>query len=418
MPARARRVVRLNNGFQLLFNLLWWMPVFYEYQRQAGLSDGQIFGIQSIYYAAFCLLELPTGLIADRMGQRRSMQLGAAVMAAANLIPVAAPSAAGFLAHFLAVATARSLVSGAASAYLYESLHAHGAGEHYAQAEGTARALGLWAKIACWPLVGILMHLVHAAPYVLTALSAAGGLVCALALPPLPSHLSPPPPAARERPGLRDAVRQSASVLRSSKPLGPLMVQGVGLFTLARICQVNLFQPLLLAKAVPVAEHGSVLSAMTVAEAVGSARPSWVRSRLSDTAAVTVLSLVMALSLAATTAGGALATIGLLCVFAAATGLAFPIQKMLVNSAIPPTPYRTTLLSVESIIDRGVCALVALAVGAFLAAGRLDALLLYAALGTCLLLAAVGLVLRLLRRNGHREPVSPVEADRARAGRP
>ncbi|WP_328540389.1 MFS transporter [Streptomyces sp. NBC_00344] len=399
LPPLARRIVRLNNGFQLLFNLLWWMPVFYEYQRQAGLSDSQIFGIQSVYYVAFCLLEIPTGLVADRIGQRRCMQLGAAVMTAANLVPVAAPTATGFLLHFLAIATARSLVSGASSAYLYESLHAHDAGDHYVQAEGTARALGLWAKIACWPLVGVLMQLAHSAPYVLTAVSAAGSLVCAMALPPVPPHLAPASrvPAA-ERAGLWTSLKQTASVLRTSKPLGPLMVQGVALFTLARICQVNLFQPLLLAKAVPVAEHGAVLSAMTVAEAVGSSRPSWVRSRLSDTAAVTVLSLVMAFSLAATTASGGAGTIGWLCVFAAATGLAFPVQRHLINAAIPTTPYRTTLLSLESIIDRGVCALVALAVGACLAANRLDTLLISAALGTCLLLGIVSLALRLLRR--------------------
>ena len=40
-PTRtARRIIRLNYGFQLLFNLLWWMPVFYAYQKDAGLSDG------------------------------------------------------------------------------------------------------------------------------------------------------------------------------------------------------------------------------------------------------------------------------------------------------------------------------------------------------------------------------------------
>jgi MFS family permease len=395
LPPSARRVVRLNNGFQLLFNLLWWMPVFYSYQRQAGLDDARIFGIQSVYYVAFCLLEIPTGLVADRVGRRRSMQLGAAVMTVANLLPVAAPSAAGFLAHFLLVAGARSLVSGAAGAYLYESLHAHGAGDHYVQAEGTARALGLWAKIACWPLVGVLMHAVHAAPYLLTAACTAGSLVCALALPPAPAGAgtrpAPPPP---RRTGLWTSVKQAASVLRTSRNLGPLMVQGVALFTLARICQVNLFQPLLLARSVPLAEHGAVLSAMTVAEAVGSARPSWVRGRLTDAAAVTVLSLVMAFSLAATTMSGGLGTAGWLCVFAAAAGLAFPVQKLLVNSAIPPTPYRTTLLSLESVLDRGVCALVALAAGACLSAGRLDALLIGAAAATCLLLAGVGWALR------------------------
>lgn len=398
MPRNVLRVIRLNNGFQLLFNLLWWMPVFYEYQKQAGLSDSQIFGIQSIYYVAFCLLEIPTGLLADRIGQRRCLQLGAAVMTAANLVPVAWPSFSGFLLHFLAIAAARSLVSGASSAYLYEYLHANGAGEHYVQAEGTARSLGLWAKIACWPLVGVLMHLQHQAPYLLTAACTLGSLACAGALPALAADHDAQRPLA-ERAGLLSSARQALTLLKSSKSLGPLMVQGVAIFTLARICQVNLFQPLLLDKAIPVADHGAVLSAMTVAEAVGSARPGWVRGKLSDTAAVTVLSLVMALSLAATTMAGAMATIGWLCVFAAATGLAYPVQRNLINAAIPKTPYRATLLSLESIIDRGVCALVALAVGAYLAADRLDALLVHAAVGTCLLLLVVSVVLWFIRRD-------------------
>ncbi|WP_411104567.1 MFS transporter [Streptomyces sp. cmx-4-9] len=412
-PAAVLRVIRLNNGFQLLFNLLWWMPVFYQYQKQAGLSDSQIFGIQSIYYVAFCLLEVPTGFIADRIGQRRCMQLGAAVMTAANLLPVFRPSFTGFLAHFLAIAAARSLVSGASSAYLYEYLHGHGAGEHYVQAEGTARALGLWAKIACWPLVGLLMQVRHEAPYVLTAVSVLGSLACAAALPAVPvrpaaagRHGAAPPPG--EGVGLLDSARQAFKVLRGSRALGPLMVQGVAVFTLARICQVNLFQPLLLEKDLPVADHGTVLSAMTVAEAVGSARTNWVRGRVSDTAVVSALSVVMALTLAATAWSGALGTVAWLCVFAAAAGLAYPVQRNLINAAIPPTPYRATLLSVESIIDRGVCALVALAVGAYLAADRLDALLVHAAAGTCVLLLVVGVALRRVARAG----ASPAAADR------
>ncbi|MDT0379797.1 MFS transporter [Streptomyces sp. DSM 42041] len=412
-PAQAKRLIRLNNGFQLLFNLLWWMPVFYQYQRDAGLSDAQIFAIQGAYYVSFCVLEIPTGFLADRIGHRRALQLGAAVMVAANLIPVASPSVTGFLLHFLTIATARSLVSGAASAYLYESLHARGAGAHYVQAEGTARSIGLWAKIGCWPLVGVLMQMRQELPYVLTAVCALGALACAIALPrlaaptsmrtaPAPSAATGPADGEREGKGtgLLTSLFGALAVFRRSSALGPLMLQGVALFTLARICQVNLFQPLLIDKDVPLTQHGAILSAMTVAEAVASARPEWLRRRLADTTSVTVLSLVLAFTLAATTVAGGAGTVVWLCLFAAATGLAFPIQRNLVNSAIPDSRHRATLLSLESMLDRGVCALAAVAVGAYLAADRLDALLVHSALGTCVLLAAVALVLRRLRRRG------------------
>ncbi|MFD7613103.1 MFS transporter [Streptomyces sp. NPDC059828] len=411
----ARRIIRLNNGFQLLFNLLWWMPVFYAYQRDAGLSDGQIFGIQSIYYIAFCLFEIPTGVIADRIGARNCLRAGAVVMTAANLAPVLAPSYGGFLVHFLAIAAGRSLTSGAASAYLYDGLHAEGSGAHYVRAEGTARALGLAAKVVCWPLVGPLMMLAPQTPYVLSAASAAGSLGCALALPRLA------PLGTRERrqaeKGRRTAfLRDAGTALRcvaGSPWLMLVMVQGVAVFTLSRICQVNLFQPVLLDHGIAEGSHGSVLAAMTVAEAVASARPQWLSRRLSPAAWVSVLSVALAVTLVGVAAGGPWSAVVLLCVFAAITGFVYPLQRSLVNDAIPKAAPRATLLSVESIVDRGVCALAAVAVGAYLAAGRLDALLWQSAAVTCVLMLVIHLMLRRWRA-----AVEPADGEAAETGRP
>lgn len=391
----ARRVIRLNNGFQLLFNLLWWMPVFYAYQRAAGLSDGQIFGIQSIYYVAFCLFEIPTGVVADRVGARTCLRAGAVVMTAANLVPVLAPSYTGFLAHFLAIAAGRSLTSGAASACLYDGLRAEGADSHYLRAEGTARALGLAAKVVCWPLVGPLMSLAHPSPYVLSAASAAGSLGCALALPRIATGGTGAGAGAGGRRGtpLRD-TGAALRALRSSPWLALLMAQGVAVFTLSRICQVNLFQPVLLAHGIPESGHGGVLAAMTVAEAVASARPQWLSRRLSPAAWVSLLSVALAAALAGTTVGGPWAVVGLLCAFAAITGFGYPVQRKLINDAIPEGAPRATLLSVESIVDRGVCAVAAVAAGAYLAAGRLDALLWQSAAVTCVLIPVLHLALR------------------------
>ncbi|WP_052867854.1 MFS transporter [Streptomyces niger] len=406
LTGTARRIIRLNHGFQLLFNLLWWMPVFYAYQKAAGLTDGQIFGIQSIYYVAFCLFEIPTGLIADRIGARNCLRAGAVVMTAANLAPVFSASYTGFLVHFLAIAAGRSLTSGAASAYLYDGLRAERCEEHYLKAEGTARALGLAAKVLCWPLVGPLMALAHPAPYVLSAVSAAGSLACAVALPRSAASVGARDAASSDRTGKASgaarggrgaSLAEAKAALRclaSSPWLALVMVQGVAVFTLSRICQVNLFQPILLDHGIGEASHGGVLAAMTVAEAVGSARPQWLGRRLTPVAWVSVLSLALAGTLAGSTLGGPWAVVTLLCLFAAAAGFAYPVQRKLVNDAVPAHAPRATLLSVESIVDRAVCALAAVAVGAYLSAGHLDALLWHSALATAVLLGAFQLVLR------------------------
>ena len=150
----VRRVIRLYYAFQLFFGLLLWLPIFYEYQRRLGLTNEQIFRIQSIYYIAFLLLEIPTGLFADRFGYRQSIRLGAATLVISNLLPVLLPSYDGFLWHFILIALARSLISGAASAYMYEFMTKHGQGERYKRVEGEARAYSLIGKAGartCFP---------------------------------------------------------------------------------------------------------------------------------------------------------------------------------------------------------------------------------------------------------------------------
>ncbi|MFF3313857.1 hypothetical protein [Streptomyces sp. NPDC002952] len=82
----------------------------------------------------------------------------------------------------------------------------------------------------------------------MSAASAAASLGCVLALP---RRAAPGPPA--EGPGRRrgqgirrDGTARALRTLRGSPALALLMVQGMAVFTLARLCQVNLFQPVLL----------------------------------------------------------------------------------------------------------------------------------------------------------------------------
>ncbi|MBX9766807.1 MAG: hypothetical protein K2X47_06010, partial [Bdellovibrionales bacterium] len=143
-----------------------------------------------------------------------------------------------------------------------------------------------------------------------------------------------------------------------------LMVQGIGLFVLGRICQVNLFQPILVSKAIDVKEFGAVMSLMTIFEAVGSAYPGVTRRLMGDLKAVFALTVIMAGSLAMIPWTGSFGTVAWLCVFATAAGLCFPIQKHMINDAIPYSNQRATILSLESILDRATCAWVAAIVGA------------------------------------------------------
>ncbi|MQS39684.1 MFS transporter [Streptomyces katsurahamanus] len=405
-PPGARRVIRTYNGFKLFTGLLWWLPVFYVYQRHSGLSETEIFRIQSIYYLAFCLLEIPTGALADRFDYRRFVQIGATLLTAANLVPVLWPSYRGFLAHFLLIALANSLVSGAGSAYLYEWLQRGGAVAAYQQAEGSGRAYALTGRIVCLPAAGVLMEWRTPSPYVLSALCCAVGVLLALRLPALPpgpgDSTGPDGDGRRKSWSPRDQLA-AGRMLRRSPLLALVMAQGVAVFTLVRVGQTNLFQPVLAAKDLPLAGFGVMMAGTTLFELAGAARSGWLR-RLGEVRAVFLLTAVMALALALLVPAGLIGAAICLCVFSLAAGLVFPIQRQLVNGAIPGSAHRATLLSTESLIDRAVCALVVLALGGYLSRGQMNQFLVHVAIGTILLMGVLAVLVHRVRRAGPDDP--------------
>jgi MFS family permease len=355
----AKAVVRNYYGFQLFFSLLVWLPIFYEYQKHFGLSDGEIFAIQSLYYLAFCLLEIPTGLVADLWGYRRCLQAGAVALALTHLLPIFDPSYSGFLLHFMGIAVARSLISGASSAYLYEHLKLEGLSDEFRKIEGRSRAYALIAKVFAWAAVGSLMSWHVTSPYWLTFVAALISAVYAWRLPNSPRLIVATETVKDLVPVIGRRLVHSLGLLWRSPYLLFLTLQGIAIFILGRIVQVNLFQPILLSKDIALPLHGMIMAAMTVFEAIGSAYPHSLRKYLHDRNAVFVLTALLGAALILIPSAGLVLAVVILCLFALWGGLAYPIQRQLFNDAIPDSSYRATLMSMESIIDRAACAWVA-----------------------------------------------------------
>jgi len=377
-------------AFQFFFGLLLWAPIFFEYQKQMGLSVAEILMIQSIYQIVFCLFEIPTGYFADRYGHHRSLVVGSVILTIANALPIFSVSYAGFLAHFTLIALSRSFFSGASSAYLYEALAAQGFTHRYKEIEGLSRSLGLVGRVVCWAGVGFMMEWHVTLPYWLTAFSSLIGFGFALALPREVTHA--------HRGDARASFFQTASLawqqLRSNSLLIAIMLQGVAIFVLARAVQVTLYQPILNEKGVSLAYHGTVLSFMTVCEAIGSARPQWLRRWLGDADAVTALTLSLAVSLVAIAQFETWGALLGLCLYSLVAGFSFPIQKQLMNDAISAPGLRATLISVESIIDRGFSALVTLLIAQYMAKQNLAGFLTDSAIATVVVAVLVGAWIR------------------------
>jgi len=355
-------------GFSIFFPLFVWLPVFYQFQKLIGFSDFQIFSLQSFYYWFFLFIEIPTGWIADRFGYRNTLIAAAVFLIISHALVIAHPSYLFFALHYLFVALARSFASGTASAYLYGLLKINGRVNEYKKVEGAARSYGLAVKVFAWFFAGALMSWHLTLPYWLSLFSGALALLFVLSFVPqrkirIKNSNKPM------------AFKQAVISLYHSPFYFLLMLQGVGVFVLARICQVNLFQPFLLERGFSVGSLGVMLSVMTIFEAIGSKQSFLLSKRFKDENAVFYLTALMAVCLfflgktELVQTSIVWITIGF-ALFSLAAGLAFPIQLKLLNDFIPHEDYRATYLSIESILGRAGCAFIIGLMGEVVSQGK------------------------------------------------
>lgn len=379
-----KQTILFYRGFQVFFSLLFWIPIFYAVQKLLGLSDPEIFGIQSIYYLAFIVFEIPTGFIADKIGHRKTMAGGALFLFGANLLPVLMPNYVGFLVHFLLIATARSLVSGSASAYFYDYLKKNEGEDYYKKEEGRARSWSLIARVITWPLAGYLVAVDPTLPYLATALTSLLAVLFAFLLPPDASNWIKTTPNRTVQTELSNIM----SIFRSRPILFLLMLQGAGIFVLQRLLMVQLFGPLLKQQAISLVYLGTIMSSMTLIEAFGAMHSYRIKKWVQDYVAIFGFTLLIALSFWLMTLSAYLSISGL-AIFSGACGLAFPIQRQLLNDHIDKSEYRATILSIESILDRLICALTTYLIGPLIATGKLDKLLYVSATITVITVTAI-----------------------------
>jgi hypothetical protein len=324
---------------------------------------------------------------------------GAVMLAVSNTMPVYWQTFAGFLTHFLVIALARSLINGAASAYLYEYLSQNGEVDNYKAIEGKARSYSLVGRVVCWFGVGSLMKWQLTLPYSLSALTAFVACVVAYKMPairPLPS-LKALPAVSNRVAFFRDIVAV-AGQLKQTPLLILLMFQGAGIFILVRILEVNLFQPILIERHFDLAYFGWIMSLMTVCEAIGNRQATNIQKFVSNLTGVYLYTLVMSVSIIVIGFSGQVGAVAGLCMFTFASGLSFPTQKQLLNEQIKDARFRATILSIESIIDRSLCALLVLPLGGLVKSGKINLTLLICGLATMLAVSFIYFVTVLFNR--------------------
>ena len=143
-------------SFKAFSRFLVLMPVLIPFLEDRGLSLAQVFSLTGVYSISCAIFELPTGLIADKWGKKRSLLIGASLFLLAQI---------GYLRFdqywplfmvnvFLGIAA--SFFSGTDSALLHHYLKGQNRLSEFNKFEGRFYAVSTYSEAAAGLLAGVL----------------------------------------------------------------------------------------------------------------------------------------------------------------------------------------------------------------------------------------------------------------------
>lgn len=138
---KARRNFGKIFGLKFLGEFYLIAPILVLYYTANGLSAVQIFTIQAVFHLAVLLLEVPSGYLADVVGRRRTLILGAVFFPLGLALYAAGRSFAVFILAELALAVSAGMRTGCDSALIFDSLRRLGRESEYKRFEGRAATL-------------------------------------------------------------------------------------------------------------------------------------------------------------------------------------------------------------------------------------------------------------------------------------
>lgn len=323
-----------------------YVPVSYFFFEKRGYALAGFASLTSIYYGSVVLAQLPTGLLADRLGRRLVLVLGPLAQAFGALAIALSHSFAGFALGQALLGVGQALLASAGSAALFDSLRDLGRETDYLRVEAIAtvfRLLGTSLAFAAGGLIGALFGV--EAPYLATAVFVFVAALAALFLRE--------PESAKAGRAARTGAILGASLrsLAREAPVRWIAVYYASLFVWLRLAFYT-YQPKLREVGhEDFARIGALFALLNVAAAIVSRGAARIVGRLGEGA--TLFSMQGALLATFVFLGLSRSPLAFLAFFVqqAPFGLHFPVVFNATNRLVP-SERRATVLSLQSLLGR------------------------------------------------------------------
>ncbi|MBE9518208.1 MAG: MFS transporter, partial [Bacteroidetes bacterium] len=141
------------------------MPIVVPFYESNGLTMKDIMILQAVYSIAIVILEVPSGYLADVIGRKKTLIIGAVFGILGFTTYNFSFGFMGFLVAEIILGIGQSCISGADSAMLYDSLLEKGEEKKYTRFEGRITALGNVAEALAGIVGGLLVGISIRTPY-------------------------------------------------------------------------------------------------------------------------------------------------------------------------------------------------------------------------------------------------------------
>lgn len=134
------------------------VPFLFLFFADHGMGAGQYGEILTAYYLVMFLAEVPTGIMADRLGPKCMLMLGPIILAIGFATMVIWPDYTGFLFGEMLLGLGHSVLSGPPTVALYDVLAKEGQEQRYLAEESRIHARRLYGTGSAFLLGGLLVH--------------------------------------------------------------------------------------------------------------------------------------------------------------------------------------------------------------------------------------------------------------------
>ena len=341
--------------------LYFYIPVSPLYLQSKGLNFVQINSLWGIIVGTMFLTEVPTGVVADRIGRKRSINIAFALQVVGEVIFIFSGSYWLFALAAVVGGLGFAFSSGAVEALVYDSLKAERREEEMSKAMGFIAAAQRSANLIAFAIGGLLIIDLTQERFVLAIIVTASAVFIGWLIS-LTLHESPSAALPEDRGSSLQLVRDGLKLLRDDRRFRRLVL--LALVSVPFIDYLlNLYPPRFVALGVPSVWLGLALALASALSILGARYAYWIEARLGTRRSfrlVTSLPGVLYLVMAAVVVPPLAVLV--FCTLYASTSLKDPIFSGHLNRHIE-SKNRATVLSLISMFSGVYVALMGLFIG-------------------------------------------------------